>query len=238
MALIRKLTLIGLFLLISNSVFAQPLPCVPNVNAWTTTTSVATLKICNSDGTAWISFEALSGSLPSGTIILTLTTCPTGFDEATELNGKTLIGTLAANKDVGTTGGNDNITPTGTNTATSAGTPSGTNSALTFTGTSSTVVVNHVHTLATGTGSTGNFSQVIGTVDTSSGGTGGTPTQTALGTLSGNPTSGGAASYTPAGTINTPTFTGNALGTHNHTFTGNSFDNRSAFVKVIFCKKT
>lgn len=61
-----------------------------------------------------------------------------------------------------------------------------------------TQVVNHVHTLATGTGSTGNFSQVIGTVDTSSGGTGGTPTQTALGTLSGNP-SGGVATGTTAG---------------------------------------
>jgi hypothetical protein len=63
--------------------------------------------------------------------------------------------------------------------------------------------VNHLHTLATGTTATGNFSQVIGTVDTSSGGTGATPTQTALGTLSGNPTVGGAANYTPAGT-NTP----------------------------------
>lgn len=68
-----------------------------------------------------------------------------------------------------------------------------------FTGTQSTVVVNHVHTLATGSGATGNFSQVIGTVDTSSGGTGATPTQTALGTRSGNPV-GGAAGYTPAGT--------------------------------------
>ena len=56
-----------------------------------------------------------------------------------------------------------------------------------------TDVLNHLHTLATGTGSTGNFAQVIGTVDTSSGGTGGTPTQTALGTLSGNPTANGVA---------------------------------------------
>ena len=30
----------------------------------------------------------------------------------------------------------------------------------------------------------------------------------------------------------------NILGTHNHTFTGTQFDNRSAFIKVIFCKKT
>lgn len=54
-------------------------------------------------------------------------------------------------------------------------------------------VRNHLHTLATGTTATGNFAQVLGTVDTSSGGTGGTPTQTALGTLSGNPTANGVA---------------------------------------------
>lgn len=108
------------------------------------------------------------------------------------------------------------------NAAITAGTPAGTNSALTFTGTLSTTIVNHLHTLATGTTATGNFSQVIGTVDTSSGGTGGTPTQTALGTLSGNPTSGGAANYTPAGTINTPAFTGSSMSTHDHTFSGSS----------------
>ncbi|HXE88960.1 MAG TPA: hypothetical protein VN524_19400 [Hyphomicrobiaceae bacterium] len=61
-----------------------------------------------------------------------------------------------------------------------------------------TQVPNHVHALATGTGSTGNFSQVLGTVDASSGGTGATPTQTALGTLSANPT-GGVATGTTAG---------------------------------------
>ena len=73
-------------------------------------------------------------------------------------------------------------------------------SAQSFVGNASTDIVNHLHTLATGTGASGNFSQVIGTVDTSSGGTGATPTQTALGTRSGNPVSGGVASYTPTGT--------------------------------------
>jgi hypothetical protein len=61
-----------------------------------------------------------------------------------------------------------------------------------------TQVPNHLHTLATGTGASGNFSQVIGTVDATSGGVGGTPTQTALGTLSGNPV-GGVATGTTAG---------------------------------------
>jgi len=61
-----------------------------------------------------------------------------------------------------------------------------------------TDIVNHLHTLATGTTATGNFSQVIGTIDTSSGGTGATPTQTALATRSGNPV-GGVATGTTAG---------------------------------------
>ena len=218
--------------------------------------------------------------VPSGMLILSSTnSCPWGTTEDTSYNGRSILATTIANNNVGTTGGADNITPAGNNStltftgsalgthshgvgsydnaAASAGTPAGTNSALTFTGTASTTVVNHLHTLATGTTSTGNFSQVLGTVDTSSGGTGGTPTQTALGTLSGNPTAGGAANYTPAGTINTPTFTGSAMGNHDHTisgsseavgagtpagtintptFTGTQFDNRSAFIRVIICK--
>ena len=69
-------------------------------------------------------------------------------------------------------------------------------SAQTFAGSSSTVVVNHVHNqtrLPTATGGTTGF-----TVDTSMSGT---PATTGVDT--GNPTAGGAANYTPAGT-NTP----------------------------------
>lgn len=61
-------------------------------------------------------------------------------------------------------------------------------------------VLNHLHTLAAGTTTTGNFSQVTTAVDTSSGGTGGSPTQTALHTVSGNPTANGVASQTHTGT--------------------------------------
>jgi hypothetical protein len=84
-------------------------------------------------------------------------------------------------------------------------------------------VVNHLHTLATGTGATGNFAQVIGTVDNSSGGTGGTPTQTALGTLSGNPV-GGVASGTTGNESATLTHgnTGNNTTTLSHSVTNNA----------------
>ena len=86
-----------------------------------------------------------------------------------------------------------------------------------------TETVNHVHTLATGTGATGNFSQVIGTVDTTSGGTGGTPTQTALGTLSGNPTAGVASGTTgnPSAALSHGN-TGNPTATLTHAPTNNA----------------
>ncbi len=210
--------------------------------------------------------EAQLEVVPTGAIFFIKSdSCPANYVEDTDVNGKTIVGTLVANGNVGGTGGNDNITPVGTNSAASftgtawsspaiswpAGVPTQSGTTSTFTGSSSTVVVNHTHTLATGTGSTGNFSQVVGTVDTSSGGNGGAPTQTALGTVSGNPVSGGAANYTPAGTnsvsdgaiawpAGVPTIgTYTPAGTNGAaSFTGDSFDNRSAFIRLIACRKT
>lgn len=115
-------------------------------------------------------------------------------------------------------------------------------------------VLNHVHTLATGTGATGNFSQVLGTVDASSGGTGGTPTQTALGTLSGNPTANGVASQTHTGGAVTPTThsadsgtaishgnTGNNTTTLTHNapaYTGNATSVVQPYIVVFMWKRT
>jgi hypothetical protein len=88
---------------------------------------------------------AASGGLPSGVIVLSLTSCPSGFTEVASLSGKMLRGTLVANGDVGTPGGNATITPTGTvsqpsftgtsnqaTSAVSAGTPAGTNGTVSF----------------------------------------------------------------------------------------------------------
>lgn len=134
----------------------------------------------------------VSGAWPVGAVFLSVvSTNPAtllGFGTWAAFGaGRVLVGLNAADADF------DTVEETGGAKTVAA-------SAQTFTGTPSTDVVNHVHTLATGTGSTGNFAQVIGTVDTSSGGTGATPTQTALGTRSGNPVAGGVAAYTPAGT--------------------------------------
>ncbi len=157
---------------------------------------------------------------PSGLITLvTSGTCPAGYTELTALSGKTLIGTTAANGDVGATGGADTITPAGTNqaltftgssantSAVTAGTPAGTNAASATTGNCAAT------NLAIGTGAATSCKATA-----------------------------------PNLTVSAQTFTGSALGTHLHavtatgtintpTFTGTPADNRSAFIKVIFCQK-
>lgn len=90
------------------------------------------LYVCGSNN-QWNSISIL----PSGTIVVSLTTCGSGWTEATELNGKTLVGTLAANGNVGSVGGSDSITPTGSITA------------PTFTGTVNTLAVTAHTSVAT-----------------------------------------------------------------------------------------
>lgn len=120
-----------------------------------------------------------TGSLPAGIIVFTASTCPATWTEYTAAQGFAVVGLPSGGTNAGTVGTamTNLLDRTHDHTYTQ--------------------VVNHTHTLSTGTGATGNFSQVLGAVDTSSGGTGGTPTQTALGTLSGNP-GGGVATGTTA----------------------------------------
>ena len=91
-----------------------------------------------------------------------------------------------------------------------------------------------------------------GVTATSSNPGGGVASITPAGTIAwpvGVPTNTVPAFTGSSSTVSAQTFTGSALGTHSHnttatgivaapSFTGSSFDNRSAFVKVIFCKKT
>lgn len=154
--------------------------------------------------------------LDAGLIVLSLTSCPSGYAEETSLNGKFALGTLTANGNVTTTGGADNITPAGTN------------SVPTFTG---SAMATHSHELpfqhvAGGTG-------VLRMLAPATFGTGtsraaeaqsaapvGNTTSAAV--LKDQPLSAG----TPAGTVSAPVFT------------GTQFDNRPAFVRVIFCRKS
>lgn len=205
-------------------------------------------------------------AVPAGVIVLIKAgACPSGYVEDADLNGRTLIGTVAANGDVGTTGGADAVTPSGINSAPSfsgtawsapsvswpAGVPS-------FTGNAFSAVVNHTHTVTvTDPGHT----HVENSNNATTGGLRGWPaadTSTSTATATGYSTAsattgitasaenpaGGVASITPAGTIAwpagvptigayTPAGTVTAA-----TFTGTQFDNRSAFIRVIACRKT
>lgn len=102
--------------------------------------------------------------------------------------------------------------------AVTAGTPAGTNSAPTFTG---SALATHTHTVtATGTNGTVSFTPA-GTIAWPAG----VPTLTgASGTVPAEAFTGTAATLT--GTVSQPTFT------------GASFNNRPAYVNVIFCQKS
>lgn len=178
---------------------------------------------------AWVQGQGyLTNSLPSGVIILTLTSCPATFTEVSALSGKFLQGTVVANGDVGTTGGNSSITPAGTVTApiftgsagtdsaVSAGTPAGTNGTTTTGGTAIAATATAAIVVSTGTGN-----NVANNTHTH-------PSHTH--------------------TVPAEVFTGSALPTHTHTFTpsgtnsipvftGTPFDPRPAYIKVIFCSK-
>lgn len=183
-----------------------------------------------------------SGGVPSGAIIFVDSgSCPAGYTEESALSGQMLRGTVAANADVGTTGGSNSITPAG-----SVGAP-------TFTGSTGTVPAETISwpasvpafTGTAGTTGTATFTATGTKMTTSGSGTasvtniGGTTITTAsqnVGSHSHSFTPAGTiawpasvpanstASFTPAGTVSAPAFTGTA------------FDPHPAFTKVIFCK--
>src|SRR5687768_8250976 len=92
-----------------------PPTCVP-VGIFVKTAAPAGVYVCAAVDT-WAELSSgEGGGVPAGaSILIDSGTCPTGYEENTALNGKTLIGTLAANKNVGTTVGSDTITPAGVN---------------------------------------------------------------------------------------------------------------------------
>jgi hypothetical protein len=166
--------------------------------------------------------EGASGGIPSGSILLTLAAaCPAGFTAVTALNGRTLVGTLEAAKDVGGTGGSDTVAPAGGNSAPAltmnAYTPAGTN------GTSTVTPLGSVASIA----ASGTAASKIGTsaaTGAASNHTHGAPAFTGLSsTVAAQMFTGAQAALT--GSVAAPAFT------------GTQFDNRSAFVRVIFCSK-
>jgi len=148
------------------------------------------------------------------------------------------------------------VTPTGTNGAVSVATTSGS-----LAGTSAGAF-SKIATVSPGSSFTVGAETFTGSQDTTSAVSGGTPAGTvawpagvpmnASGAFSEGAISWPANPPTiAAGNFTQPTFTGNALATHTHTLTAtgtngtsavtgtlNSFDNRPAYLKVIFCQKT
>ncbi len=55
-----------------------------------------------------------AGVAPGQITLILSGTCPAGFSEVAALDGKTVIGTVSAHGNVGSTGGSDTITPAGT----------------------------------------------------------------------------------------------------------------------------
>lgn len=237
-------------------------------NAYIKTATDPGTYYCDPNNT-WSIVGGGGGGPPAGSILMISSgACPAGYAEATELNGVTVIGTLAANANVGTTGGADNVTPTftgsalGTHThasgtlATSAhaggtvdahsGTAVGDHASHTHT---YTQVPNHVHVQNMPSGFTGG--SALFATDTSVNGS----TASYLSTA--NPT-GGVATGTTAGPGTTLTHSVTQPSAHvftqpnAHTLSGSTeavsagtsagtnstLDNRSAFIRVIFCKKT
>lgn len=185
-------------------------------------TSTDTLKVYTSTA-QWAAVGGSgsgTGGLPTGAIVLIDTgACPAGTAEVSGLDGKTLVGTLAANGDVGGTGGSDSITPAGTNGAQTIAWPAG---VPTFSG---SALGTHSH----GFGTIAVAAHTV--VATKQGASAGNVVTTGTHSVSGSTASVSAG--TPAGTIAWPAGVP-TVGVPS--FTGTSFDNRSAFTKVIFCK--
>ena len=160
--------------------------------------------------------QNVAAPIYSGQIVFIISGgCPAGFTESTAFNGNYMLGTIAANGDVGSTGGSDSYTPAGTN-STAAFTPAGSNSAPALTmnsytpgGTNSTGTVTPLGSNSTasftpaGSNSGGSFSE------------GAISWPVNVPTNASGAFSEGAISW-PAGV---PTFAGAALATHTHTLT-------------------
>lgn len=182
------------------------------------------------------------GGIPAGLITLvTAGACPTGWVEAVALNGVMLRGTVAANNNVGQAGGSDTITPTIASLSAEG---------QVFAGTPFTGIINHTHSVAivdpghthiqnsfapriinSGTAGTVGVQGASAASNASASNAATTATNqtatTGITASSSNP-AGGVASITPAGLNAASAVTG----------TLNSFNNRPAYLNVIFCQKS
>lgn len=255
---------VALWLLLSLPLFAQaPVAGVP---AGTEAHEGKCWKVYGGKGD-WGDCGAGGGIPSGAILLIVSGACPAGFTEEATLNGKTLFGTLNANADVGGTGGSDTIMPSGSVTSNFSGTPNqatssdsaGTPAGSVTSSFAGNALPAHPHgpgTLATASASTGISVAAHATGSTGTSGSGKAFANAAAASHSvtdpGHPHSSltgsteAVSAGTPTGIVNS-SFAGTSLPAHPHNFTpagsvtssfsGNQFDNRSAFVRVIFCKK-
>lgn len=190
---------------------ALPGTCLAGA-VFTLTSGAGSFSYCNPANT-WNTLSA-SSVVPTGALLMIVSgSCPTGYTESASMNGRTVIGTLAANANVGTTGGADSVTPTGTI------------SAPVFTG---SPMATHAHELPWQIPTTTTIRQIaVGTF-----GTGTSRAATAVSAAGTANTTSAAVALTQAVTAGTPAGTNSAP-----SFTGTAIDNRSAFIRGIFCRK-
>lgn len=175
------------------------------------------LKV-NAGGTdlEWSDDETGSGGLPSGAIILSLTSCPSGFSEVASLSGKFPLGTTNAAGDVTTTGGTDTISS----------------------------IVNHTHTVQVtdpGHGHTQNAHNHTqdphshGMAEGQTDGAGTLMDRSNAASATTTTTDAATATNQASTATNQSNTTGITASSQNPAGGVANFDNRPAFVKVIFC---
>jgi hypothetical protein len=182
------------------------------------------------NGTQYVCGTPSGATIPSGLITLILSgTCPSGWTEVSALNGKMLRGTVAANNDVGTTGGNATITPAGTvsqpTLAMNAYTPAGTVAAPTFTGSLGTVPAETF----TGTANQATSATTAGTPAGTNGATATSGNCAATNIAAGTGSTTACKATAPNLTIPAETFTGSAMATHTHTLTPAGTNSTASF---------
>lgn len=175
-----------------------------------------TIWVCRGVASTPVQLQTGGGSsVPAGSILLIDSgSCPAGYAEVAGLNGRTILGTVAANGNAGGTGGSATITPQGTISAITQ--------VITHTHTVSVTDPGHTHTLPVG--ATDDTSAPFDRADAGTNTSGANAT-----TASGSNTTGiSASTANPAGGVASIT----------PTFTGTAFDPTPPFVRWIACKKT
>ena len=195
-----------------------PSTCATGQSFWLTTTSATSLYECTSTDT-WEQITAGgapgASSLPAGAIILMLSACPTGFSEVSSLAGKFVLGTTNVAGDVTGTGGTDTVS-----------------SVLNHTHTVNVTDPGHTHTQNSHNHTQNSFAPRI--INSGTAGTVGVQGASAASNANAS-NSATTATNQAATATNQTASTGVTASTVNPAGGVASFDNRPAFVRVIFC---